>query len=98
LSLKGWLVIEKPGETTRQIGETVHVEIVTVYNYPQHPSPTMTGQLEVIELEPFRGEIGLYHAPNVSNLRHYFNVSTANRWVPKGAHLTEKRPVVVLEL
>ncbi len=29
-----------------------------------------------------------------ATLRQYLVVSTRNRWVPKGAHLTEKRPVV----
>jgi hypothetical protein len=95
LILKRRLVIEEAGETNGQLGETIHVEIVTIYGHPEHPSSTMTGQLEIIELEPFRGEIRLHHAPNVANLCHNFNVSTPNRWVPKGAHLTEKRPVVV---
>ena len=67
--LEGRFVVEKAGQATGELGETVDVHVVTVDDHPEHPTTAATRQLEVIELEPLGGEIGLYHAPNVCYLR-----------------------------
>jgi len=101
--LEARLIVEETGETAGELGETVEIDATLAINcHPEHPPPPMAGQLEIVQLESLGGEIRLHHTPNVSQLcqflRWSFDVYTTNRWVPKGAHLTEKRPYLVRRL
>ena len=83
-------MVEETGDAPGEVGETIDIDVLSVHGDAQGPPSAPPGQLEVVQLEFLRGEVGLDHLPDVFYLRHFLNFSTRNQVGAGGAHLTEQ--------